>query len=169
MPRDAANTIHYNAHGCWICFFSFFFSVPCELCAEMNMFIIVITIIIMIVMIMMVKHAAFLTVTTMNYIFTALETRKRCMPKPRESKWCIILLTKSFFFIIIIFFPLYTNCLVYDWKLKVPFHVMCSFVRLSLSLPRSETATKTAKNFFFSSMKCVFSTCVHSHMLWFNN
>lgn len=57
-----------------------------------------------------------------------LKSRQMCMPKPsqakpRESKWFIILLTKSCFFIIIIS--------VFGLRLKIqgtqPIHVMCSY------------------------------------------
>lgn len=97
---------------------------------------------------------------------TSLPHLKRAnvyMPKPRESKWFIILLTKSCF--LLLFFPLYTNCLVSDWKFKAP--------HLSGDVPLFARCNN--KNFFFSSMECVVSTCVQCawphilHTLWFNN
>lgn len=75
-----------------------------------------------------------LLTSTVNYIFVAPETNKCAQEKSqRESKWFIILLTKSFYY----FFPSYVNCYVYEWKLKVRKHEMCNF-------------------FIFQSLQCVY-------------
>lgn len=102
-----------------------------------------------IIVMIMVKHA--------SYQHRELHLRRTwnvqmCIGKSRrESKWFIILLTKSFYY----FFSSYVNCYVYEWKLKVRKHEMCNFFYIP------ESSVSVCVCFFFLSRVRIFNIWSH--------
>lgn len=130
--RDASNTIHYNA----LSFISF--SVYSPACM-------------IIIVMIMVKHAS----------YQAHELHLRRTWNVQESKWFIILLTKSFYY----FFSAVRELLCLRMQIEGTFAWDVQFfcaLRVCVCVFR--------KKIFFSSMECVVLTYSHIlHTLWFNN